>query len=331
MAQLTGLKVITVEALEEELGVLRLPRFVQACEQDFLDRVAAVADTIASRYEIDAVFISGPTSSGKTTFSARLTGHLAERGRIAHVISLDDYYRIDAIRYDPCGRPDFESIDTLETDLLAENLQSLLSGEATLIPIFDFKSRRRILDPQRMLKLSGDDILLVEGLHGLSGQIIGQLPPERVYGVYLMPWCSLLDGRQLLGSRALRMMRRISRDVLHRGSTALSTIDYWPMLDRTEEVFFPPYLARADVYINTCLPYEFCVIPPLASKQIELSLEQYANGSLPGSIYLAERAGYADLETALAEARSLVAASARIPSAGVGIVPEQSILREFIA
>jgi hypothetical protein len=145
-----------------------------------------------------------------------------------------------------------------------------------------------------------------------------------------MPWCTLLDGRQLLGSRDLRMLRRISRDVLHRGSTALSTVDYWPMIHKTEQQFFPEYLAAADEYVNSCLAYEFCVVAPLASAQLALSLEQYENGRLPGSVYKLEQHGYADLPAAVAEARLLLRACSRIPAADREIVPADSILNEFI-
>jgi hypothetical protein len=172
--------------------------------------------------------------------------------------------------------------------------------------------------------------MLVEGLHGLSDLIAGQLPREQCLGVFIMPWCTLLDGRQLLGSRDLRILRRISRDVLHRGSTALSTLDYWPMIDRTEQQFFPQYLQRADEYVNSCLTYEFCVVAPLAAAQMAHSLEQYEMGRLPGSIYRQNQQGYADLPTAVAEARHLLQACELIPSADRTIVPALSILNEFI-
>lgn len=330
MAELTKMKVISIDELENELGVDKFPRFVNDCEQAFLNQISAIAARIVANEEIRAVFVSGPTASGKTTFTGRLLQALQQAGHPASLISLDDYYRTGTVAYDDQGRPDFESISTLDTDIMVEDFAGLLSGETVHLPSFDFVNRRRLFLPERRVALAPGSIVLIEGLHGLSERIAGHLPRNQIFGVFIMPWCTLLDGRQLLGSRDLRMMRRISRDVLHRGSTALSTLDYWPMIDRTEQQFFPAYLAAADVYVNSCLPYEFCIIPPLATAQIGQSLELYEQGRLAGSIYHRDRQGYADLDAAVSEARALLAACDRIPDADRQFVPARSILREFI-
>ena len=330
MADLTKMTVISIDELENELGVGKFPRFVNDCEQAFLKQIMAIATRILADARIRAVFVSGPTASGKTTFTSRLSQVLNESGRPASLISLDDYYRTGDVAYDDQGRPDFESIATLDTDMMVGDFAELLSGERVQLPTFDFVNRRRLFLPERCVTLAPGSVVLIEGLHGLSDLIAGHLPRNQIFGVFIMPWCSLLDGRQLLGSRDLRMMRRISRDVLHRGSTALSTLDYWPMIDRTEQQFFPAYLASADVYVNSCLPYEFCIIPPLATAQIAHSLEIYESGWLSGSIYHRNRQGYADLKAAISEARDLLAACGRIPEADRQFVPSRSILREFI-
>jgi uridine kinase len=330
MAQLSRMNVISIGELESQLGVLKLPQYICACEQVFQDRISQIAEEILQRPAIQAVFVSGPTASGKTTFSDRLARALTRADRPTRVLSLDDYYRIGDAVYDDQGRPDFESITTLDTEDMVRDFTALFRGESVQLPTFDFVGRCRILRPDKQIRLRARDLLVIEGLHGLSEQIAGHLPREHVFGVFIMPWCSLLDGRQLLGSRDLRILRRISRDVLHRGSTALSTIDYWPMIDHTEQLFFPDYLARADVYINSCLPYEFCIVPPLAAAQIRHSLEQYKSGNLPGSIYRQKRLGYADLPAAVAEAGDLVQACARLPAADRSLVPADSILQEFI-
>lgn len=330
MAELTRMTMISIGELEHNLGVQKLPQFVMACELGFQQQIARIADRIISRADIQAVFVSGPTASGKTTFADRLTRLLTAAGRPTRQISLDDYYKVSAVAYDQQGRPDYESINMLDTDRIVGDFAALLAGKTVQLPTFDFVRRRQIDLPEKRLYLKSGDLILVEGLHGLSDLVAGQLPRRQIYGIFIMPWCTLLDGRQLLGSRDLRILRRISRDVLHRGSTALSTLDYWPMIDHTEQQFFPAYLARADVYVNSCLAYEFCVVPPLAAAQIANSLEQYEIGRLPGSIYLENRLGYADLPAAVAEARVLLRACDRIPSMDNKIVPDQSIIREFI-
>jgi uridine kinase len=330
MAELKKMLVISIGELEGQLGVNKLPHFVQACEQEFSESIRQIAGRVLARPSIRAVFVSGPTASGKTTFSSMMTRYLTAAGRPTRLVSLDDYYAADCVDHDERGRPDFESINTLDTAQMVEDFSGLLAGKTVQLPCFDFVQRKRLLLPENQIRLKGSELLLVEGLHGLSGMVAGQLPHDQYLGVFIMPWCSLLDGRQLLGSRDLRILRRISRDVLHRGSTALSTIDYWPMIDHTEQEFFPEYLSRADIYVNSCLAYEFCVIAPLAASQISASLEQYENGALPGSVYQQDKQGYADLPDAVAEARILLKACTHIPMIDRSDVPPDSILNEFI-
>ncbi|MGI6326935.1 MAG: uridine kinase family protein [Saccharofermentanales bacterium] len=330
MAQLGNMNIISIGELEGQLGVLKWPKFVAACEREFGDRIGQIADRLIADTRLKAVFVSGPTASGKTTFSDRLTQILIDRGHPTHLISLDDYYHTNTGRFDDKGRPDFESIDTLDTKQIVEDFRDLLCGKTVQLPSFNFVTRQRHFEPKKNIKLGPSEIMLVEGLHGLSDLIAGQFSHGQWLGVFIMPWCKLLDGRRLLDGRELRMLRRISRDVLHRGATALSTLDYWPMIDRTEQQFFPQYLARADEYVNSSLNYEYCVIAPLAARQIAGSLEQYEKGCLPGSMYLQDQPGYADLPQAVAIARDLLRACERIPSADRSVVPAQSILNEFV-
>ncbi len=330
MAELKQMTIISIGELEDQLGVSKLPRFVEACESGFQKRIHQIADQVLADRQIRAIFVSGPTASGKTTFASRLSRLLTEEGRPARQISLDDYYHVTAGIYDEKGRPDFESISTLDTAQMVVDFSGLLSGQPIQLPSFDFLKRQRFYQPENRLRLQKNELIVVEGLHGLSDLVAGQLPREQYLGIFIMPWCTLLDGRQLLGSRDLRILRRIARDVQHRGSTALSTLDYWPMIDRTEQQFFPTYLAHADEYVNSCLPYEFCVIAPLTAQHLARSLEQYEMGSLPGSVYRHDQQGYADLPAAVAEARDLLRDCARIPATDRTIVPPLSILNEFI-
>jgi uridine kinase len=330
MAELTQMLLISIGDLENNLGVRKLPGFIQACEAVFQNRIVQIGQHILEQESVRAVFVSGPTASGKTTFSDRLATYLSRSGRPARVLSLDDYYQTESIHYDEQGRPDFETIDMLDTEGMIVDFTNLLSGQTVQLPTFDFVRRQRLFLPEKKIRLDDNNLVIVEGLHGLSEKIIGHLPAHQVYGIYIMPWCTLLNGRQLLGSRDLRMLRRISRDVLHRGSTALSTIDYWPMIDQTEDHFFHRYLARADAYVNSCLAYEFCIIPTLAAARIRQSLEQHQRGDLPGSIYLEDNRGYADLPAAIEEAASILNACSHLPTADPALVPQESILQEFI-
>ncbi len=299
-------------------------------EKVFTDQLEQFALRAADP-KIRAILISGPSASGKTTTTHRLEDLLKKLGRNPLVLSLDDYYASTAVEYDAEGRPDFESICTLALDLIVKDISAFMREEEVHIPTFDFMSRSRNYEDHKRCKLPADGVLLIEGLHALAPEVVGSLPAEQYLSVFLMPHGALHRDQQLLNYRDIRILRRVSRDVTHRGSTALSTIDYWPMMDRTETEIFPPYLARADVMINTILPYEFLVVAPLAGAAIRESLRRYEQGTLPGSAYNKHKDRYANLPLALSEARRLEAAIEHIPAAPPVFVPTTSILHEFIS
>lgn len=329
MAELGPLLRVSVDDLEASLGARRLREYVRACESGFLDRILDISWTVALDERIRAVFISGPTASGKTTFTDRLAGALRMMGRQAMTLSIDDYYLSGSFSQDERGRPDFESFETIDADRMVADLQGLLSGRPTVLPRFDFKTRTRREDPGDPVTASDGTVLLVEGLHGLNGAVMGRLPPETRRGVFIMPYGQLYSDRQLLDWRDIRILRRISRDVRHRGSPALATLDYWPMIDRTEQAMFPAYLAAADEYVNSAMAYEFFVIAPMAGRFLADSLDRYGSGDLRTSWYTAH-GGFADIDRAIPEARRLIAAIQSIPPAQPGFVPDISILNEFI-
>ncbi len=330
VAVLPKMTIVTIDDLENAMGEKKLLRYAALHEQAFTDRIATVADQ-AKNPSIRAVLVSGPSASGKTTTTHRLHDLLTEAGRKPLVLSLDDYYLTKAIQYDASGRPDFESLNTLDVDRMSRDIAALVNGGSALPPTFDFKTRQRVFENHRRIHLEDEGILLVEGLHALSCEVVDHLPSGRYLSVYVMPYGALHHDRQLLDSRDIRILRRVARDVSHRGSTALATIDYWPMMDRTEKEIFPPYLARADFMIDTTLPYEFLVVAPVAARYIRQSLEQNVMGNLPGSIYIKDASGYADLSTALKEARRLEQATRLIPHVSPIVVPPSSILHEFIS
>lgn len=330
MAVLPKMTIVSIDDLEESLGEKKLLIQAAAYEQAFTEQIKAVA-LQAKDPSIRAILISGPTASGKTTTSHRLQDLLASYGRKPVVLSLDDYFLTQAILYDEAGRPDFESIKTIDIELIAQDILSLICNGTALPPTFDFKCRSRSFEPDRRICLDSKGILLVEGLHALAGEITDNLPHDQCIRIFIMPYGALHVDRHLLDSRDIRILRRIARDVRHRGSTALSTIDYWPMLDKAENDIFPPYLARADIMINSTLPYEFLVVAPIAARYINDSLEQYKAGTLPGSFYCQGGIGYADLPLALREAQRLYDATRMIPAVSPIIVPPMSILHEFIS
>lgn len=330
MAELSELRVYSLDDLEAQLGEHRFPKFVEESEKAFQVQVERVVQDVLNHPSIKMIFISGPTSSGKTTTTNLLTDLLNKRGKSAKLLSLDDYYFEQPTEYDAEGRPDMESIDTIEVELLHHDLEILAQGGEIIMPLFDFTQRKRLLLPERRFSLGQDEVLLVEGLHALSEHVIRDFDPDNYLGIFLMPYAQFIHDKRTLEPEDIRKMRRISRDIHHRRSTALSTLDYWPAISREEENFIKPYLARADYYINTSLAYEFLVIAPAANKAIQDSLALYEAGELPPSDNVKEGIYYADLEASLADARRLAAVSDILPSIDSSVVPANSILQEFI-
>lgn len=320
---------VTLGDLERNLTSFKIEDYIFSCENKFDDQVLKIAKDIISDGKIRAVFISGPTASGKTTFTHKLAGYLQNAGKQTEILSLDDYYYFTEYSFDEYGRPDFESLDILDTKLMLEQIESLIEGREVLVPGFDFIVKDRDPAKARKISIPENGILLVEGLHGLSDYISGTLPKYEWVGVFIMPYATLMDDIRLLDMRDIRILRRSARDVLHRGASALATIDYWPMLDSAEDLHFPEYLKNADYYINSFMPYEFYCVAPLAHNLILKSLSDYNNGK-PIDSNLTKHKGLAQPEPAITLAERLVKATQKIPKISLNLVPETSILNEFI-
>ncbi|NLC26969.1 MAG: nucleoside kinase [Fastidiosipila sp.] len=330
MATISELIILTVGDLEEQLGSSKYPNFVEKSEKMFSDQVNAFAEKVLADDRIRAIFVSGPTSSGKTTSSRLLSQILIANGRHTIPIELDDFYREQDLRYDEEGRPDYESIDTLDLELLGESLESLFRDKEVAIPTFEFASRRRFYENHKKIKLNRGDVVIIEGLHGLNETVSSHVPEEAQLSYFIMPHGRVLSDARMISNIDIRMLRRISRDVHKRGSSAMDTIDYWPMIDRAEKDFIPTYLEAADYYINSLLPYEFTVIAPLARGEINESLDRFFDGTLQPSTYSRNKTGHSDLRRAVQEASRLVWICEQLPAVSPTVVPAGSLLQEFI-
>jgi len=209
--------------------------------------------------------IFGPSSSGKTTFANRLAVHLRVLGQKPHLISLDDFYRNRAdLPLEADGTPDLESVDALDVPLLTSCLEGLLSGQPVQMPQFDFKVARRSPE-SRLMQLGQEDILLVEGIHGMNDRIVSEIPEQLMYGVYVSALgCINLDDHNRIRTTDVRLLRRIVRDMRKRNTTPAQTIDMWPKVRQGEEKWIFPYQERADVMFNTSLHYELPVLKTMA-------------------------------------------------------------------
>ncbi|NLW88101.1 MAG: hypothetical protein GXY43_00020 [Clostridiaceae bacterium] len=334
MAELSSRQIISTHDLEKRMGVNKLPLFIHEAEEEFLEMTRRIVGFIGEHPDVRAVFVSGPTSSGKTTFTERLAAGLRDRGRCACRISLDNYYSIEQPIFDQDGRPDYESIYTIDTKLAGENILDLLENKHVILPYFNFHTRRRETGlAESSACIGSNGIVLVEGLHGLASDISGILPREKWIGVFLMPYGDIISDKKIFRSEDFRLLRRVVRDKRHRGAHALATIDYWPMISGSESVYFEEYLSKADFYVNTILAYEMLVIAPLASSDIREAIKQYEDGTIPPSVFMHRTVPpkpFADLSIALTRAEQLLYDLGRIPEVDPRIVPGHSILQEFI-
>ena len=334
MAQLQDKADITIEELEENLGQVKLPKFIAESEAGFLARIDRIVEQICSDNKIKAIFVSGPTSSGKTTFTMRLADGITEGGRTAHFLSLDDYYNISSPSCDKDGRPDFETIDALDIDRCEQDIKDILDHKTVIPPHFDFMTRVQVEgSPESAISLPENGVLVVEGLHGLSPRISGNIDPSMCAKVFIMPYGNVFSDGKLMDSREIRLIRRIVRDNRHRDAHAIATIDYWPMIERSEDKFFDEYLEAADYHVNSFLAYEPLVIAPMALDDLKVAVDAINKGTAEPNVFM-EKSGtgkpFADLSRAMARAGVLMEHLNIIPVINPEYVPERSILNEFI-
>ncbi len=334
MAELRDRIDITVEELEESLGALNLPRFIAESEKSFLGRIDTICSEICADKNKKAIFVSGPTSSGKTTFTLRLAKTITEAGRKACHLSLDDYYNLKEIVCDREGRPDFETIDALDVPRIQSDIARIINGETVVPPYFDFQTRiQHEGNPENAISLGEDGVLIVEGLHGLNPRISGDFG-DICSKVFIMPYGNVYCDTKLMDSNEIRMLRRIVRDNRHRNAHALATIDYWPMISKSEEKYYTEYLTSADYHVNSFLAYESLIIAPLALNDIQSALKQVEKGTIEPSVFMEKSTSgkpFADLSAALAKASKLIGHLDKIPDVSPDQVPAESILNEFIS
>ena len=242
----------------------RLREFIRVNEALHDRSIASIADEIISR-RARVVMIFGPSSSGKTTFANRLAVHLRVLGKRPHLLSLDDFYRNRAdIPLEADGKPDLEHVDALDVPFLTECLEGLLAGRTVLMPRYDFKTGSRMPEGHE-LTLGREEILLVEGIHGMNDRITREVPEQLTFGVYVSALgCVNLDDHNRIRTTDVRLLRRIVRDMRFRGTSPEQTIDMWPKVRAGEEKWIFPNQEKADVMFNTSLHYELPVLKTMA-------------------------------------------------------------------
>ena len=235
---------------------------VSEAEQE--KKISMIAQEIAKRYHEDGVrivLISGPSSSGKTTFTKRLYTQLRTCFIKPHSISLDDYFvNRDKTPRDENGEYDFESLYAVDLDTFNQDLQKLLRGESVELPTFDFKLGVRSYRNDAFTLRSGD-LLLIEGIHALNPELIPTIPTNTTFKIYVSALTAIgLDAHNRIPTTDNRLLRRIVRDYRYRGKSAVETLFQWASVRRGEERWVFPYQENADKVFNSAMVYELAAL-----------------------------------------------------------------------
>ena len=232
-------------------------------------RISQIADEIYHRgqngHPVKLILISGPSSSGKTTFSKRLSVQLMANGLRPYPISLDDYFvdRVDTPK-DENGNFDYESLYALDLEFFNQQLQAILNGEEVELPRFNFNTGKREMSGKR-LRTTDNMILILEGIHALNPELTPQIPAESKFKIYVSALTTiLLDNHNYIPTTDNRLLRRIIRDYKYRGYSAEETISRWPSVRAGEDKWIFPFQENADVMFNSALLFELAIIKDYA-------------------------------------------------------------------
>ena len=254
----------TVGALNDEITHGNINHLILLQEGLQEKLLADIADEIVSKNK-RIILIAGPSSSGKTTFSHRLSIQLQIAGLTPHPVSMDDYFLDRELSpRDENGNYNFETIASLDVDLLTKHINQLLDGEEIDVPSYNFISGKREYRGHK-LKIGEKDVLVMEGIHGLNGTLTNEIPEDAKYRIYVSALNQInLDEHNRIPSSDGRLLRRIVRDAMTRGNDARETISRWDSVRKGEEDNIFPYQEEADVMFNSAQIYEIAVLKQYA-------------------------------------------------------------------
>ena len=259
------LQVPNVGALNQCISSGGMNELILVQEALMEKKIGDIAEMIASRPDKKFVMIAGPSSSGKTTFSHRLSIQLRAKGLTPHPIAVDNYFvnRVDSPR-DENGNYNYEALECLDIKLFNENMSDLLAGKRVQLPVYNFISGEREYRGD-YLQLGAEDILVIEGIHCLNEKLSYSLPRENKFKIYISALTQLnIDEHNRIPTTDGRLIRRMVRDARTRGASAQDTIRMWPSVRKGEKENIFPYQEDADVMFNSALVYELSVLKQYA-------------------------------------------------------------------
>jgi uridine kinase len=307
---LKTLGIQSVGALNDAIIAGRSREIILVSEALHEQRIAEIATQIKNdRDRTRLVLIAGPSASGKTTFSKRLSVQLIALGLSPFPLELDHFFvNRDQSPLDENGEFDYESVAALDLDRLNHDLKGLIAGKRIQLPLYNFRTGYQ--EEGVVVQLRNDHIIILEGIHGLNPELLPQLPNEQTFRIYASALTQLnLDSHNRVSTTDTRLIRRIVRDAAHRGYSASDTIQRWESVRRGEKRYIFPYQENADVMFNSALAYELSVLAPVAEpllRQVAFRTDEYI------------------------EAKRLLTLLEWLLPLDTELIPDNSILREFI-
>lgn len=282
---------------------------VAAAEEDYERKVEEIASRVVKSDSIRVVLLSGPSGSGKTTTANLLADRIRKMGERSLVVSMDNFYRDST---DPAyprledGERDFESPEALDIPELLSTLSKIIGGEEFTIPRYDFKVGGRV--DKTAYESFADGCVIIEGIHGLNPLFSNPFPSETVLKVFVSVSTNINRGStRLISGKKLRFVRRMVRDYIYRGASCADTLDMWANVLEGEEKYLYPYKMTADIRFDSFHIFEPAVLKPFAEKLL-------TNEICTDSVY----------------AKTVCEALEKIPELKASLVPETSLIREFI-
>lgn len=256
------MEISTVGQLNNQITQVGIQQVMLVQEALHEAKISSIAEKITSEAkDKKIILIAGPSSSGKTTFSHRLSIQLSAHGLKPHPIGMDNYFRNrEDTPLDEYGNKNFECLEAVDVEQFNQDMQNLLEGKRVELPEFNFKAGQREYKGN-YLQLGPEDVLVIEGIHGINDKLSHSLPKESKFRIYISALTSLnIDEHNRIPTTDARLIRRIVRDARTRGTSAQQTIAMWESVRRGEEQYIFPFQEDADVMFNSALIYELACL-----------------------------------------------------------------------